>query len=126
MKINTRNVHYYINHMKTLAYLGNVEAWDAEELYIKLRRIELKMNRQMCDECNGTSQLSGEQEESLSEKTLAKLAVLLPLATGLFLNGDPRGYTLKIKEDNVKALNENGKINIYQDWGGYGILAPEF
>ena len=126
MKIDTRNVNFYVNHMQTLSYLGAVDIWEAQLLYEKLRRIELKMNRQMCDECNRTSRLTEKQEEDLSEKTLAKLTKLLPLATGLFINGDPRGYSLKIKENDVKILNERGNINIYQDWGGYGILAPEF
>ena len=40
----------------------------------------------------------------------------------VFINYDARGYTLKIKDDYVKAQ----KLTIYQDWGGYGILAPEF
>jgi len=40
----------------------------------------------------------------------------------VFINYDARGYTLKIKDDYVKANN----LTIYQDWGGYGILAPEF
>lgn len=120
MKIEARNANAYINHMKTLAYLGNVEEWDVRELYAKLRRIEMKANRWMVDECNYPD------VEHDTDKVLAKVQKLLPLATGLFINGDPRGYTLKIKGENVNILNENGNINIYRDWGGYGIVAPEF
>lgn len=36
-----------------------------------------------------------------------------------FINHDPRGYALKIKEEHSKEF-------YYKDWGGYGILAPEF
>jgi hypothetical protein len=49
------------------------------------------------------------------EKAVKKL---LPGVEGFFINGDPRGYSLKIKEKIYPEL--------HQDWGGYGILAPEF
>jgi len=38
----------------------------------------------------------------------------------VFFNSDPRGYALKIKDDYTRD------ITIYRDWGGYGILAPDF
>jgi hypothetical protein len=37
-----------------------------------------------------------------------------------FINFDPRGYALKLRSDFVKGKN------IMTDWGGYGILAPDF
>ena len=39
-----------------------------------------------------------------------------------FINFDPRGYALKIKDDYISENN----IKIYQDFGGYGIIAPDF
>ena len=39
----------------------------------------------------------------------------------VFLNGDPRGYALKIRDEYVRAHD----LAIHRDWGGYGILAPE-
>lgn len=36
-----------------------------------------------------------------------------------FINHDPRGYALKIKEKYSKDFHN-------KDWGGYGILAPDF
>lgn len=38
----------------------------------------------------------------------------------VFINYDPRGYTLKLKSEFCEGKN------IYKDWGGYGILAPDF
>jgi hypothetical protein len=38
------------------------------------------------------------------------------------INFDPRGYALKIKSDYVSKHN----LIIEKDWGGYGILAPDF
>ena len=40
----------------------------------------------------------------------------------VFINYDPRGYTLKIRDSYIKENN----IKIFTDWGGYGILAPDF
>ena len=37
---------------------------------------------------------------------------------GFFVNGDPRGYALKLQEG-------TGAIT-YRDWGGFEILAPDF
>lgn len=37
-----------------------------------------------------------------------------------FINFDPRGYALKIKAEACK------EFPMYKDWGGYGILAPDF
>ena len=37
----------------------------------------------------------------------------------IFINPDPRGYTLKIKEQNSKNF-------YFKDWGGNGIIAPDF
>ena len=37
-----------------------------------------------------------------------------------FINFDPRGYALKLKSEFVKDLN------IYKDFGGSGIIAPDF
>ena len=44
---------------------------------------------------------------------------------GFFVNGDPRGYALKIDNDKPegKALIE--AVKLHTDWGGYGILSPE-
>ena len=38
----------------------------------------------------------------------------------VFINFDPRGYALKLRSEFVKNKN------IMTDWGGYGILAPDF
>jgi hypothetical protein len=46
------------------------------------------------------------------------------LPPGFFINGDPRGYALKI--DQPGDANPGEYLISYRDWGGYGILAPEF
>ena len=44
----------------------------------------------------------------------------------VFLNGDPRGYSLKIPYEIRNKFWDTNRINIYGDMGGYGILAPDF
>jgi hypothetical protein len=41
------------------------------------------------------------------------------------INYDARGYALKIDNSIMKELFDKG-IRLYSDFGGYGILAPEF
>ena len=38
----------------------------------------------------------------------------------MFLNTDARGYALKFFEDFSKDKT------IHKDWGGYGLIAPDF
>lgn len=37
-----------------------------------------------------------------------------------FINFDPRGYALKLKSEFCEGKQ------IYKDWGGFGIIAPDF
>lgn len=47
------------------------------------------------------------------------------LPDGFVLNRDPRGYALKL--DDTYIRNAEGPVkDIFRDFGGYGILAPEF
>lgn len=59
-----------------------------------------------------------EYEECWEAKNRDKIARILgyrPL--GLIINGDPRGYALKIEPEHAGDL--------IKDWGGYGIVAPD-
>ena len=94
-----------------------------DELSRKVRRLEVKAAKVALDYCNGDLEADG--KEYLEERLLAQLDKVLNFsAQGIpvFFNGDPRGYTLKINDDYVRANN----LDIHRDWGGYGILAPEF
>lgn len=41
---------------------------------------------------------------------------------GLIINGDARGYAIKIDSDCMKQYKS---VGLYRDWGGNGILSPE-
>jgi len=85
-----------------------------------VHRIEVRAHRLAEDECNGVDVPDGWEDRVL--KSLDKLLNFKAHGIPVFINGDPRGYALKIDDSYVKAHN----LDIHRDWGGYGILAPEF
>ena len=104
-----------------LAY-PNAKEQDPIKLCKKLRRLETVTHRTSTDYCNGA--IDWERWEEIGLDTVSKLIALLnPKDPNEFhVNGDPRGYALKIESETVK----NRELEIERDWGGYGILAPDF
>jgi len=120
LKITEVNSPAFVKHVTLLGQLsGDKLAGPYRfDLYSKLKHLENQANKICVMDCNG------EINKNIADKKLnaikAKVSALLPELKTIFINGDPRGYSLKIKESEAK------EIGIYQDWGGYGILAPEF
>lgn len=95
---------------------------DPVALCKRLRRLENKAHRLAEDYCNGL--LESPAYELQAGQLLAKVDQLLHYESAgvpVILNGDPRGYALKIDDAYVREHN----LDIYRDWGGYGILAPD-
>lgn len=71
-------------------------------------------------------QATEEEQDKFFDAILKKVySILKPTEeqkAAIFINHDPRGYALKIRDSYMREHN----INMYQDWGGYGILAPDF
>lgn len=143
MKIEAKNAYSFINHIKLLAYLSGQEepeelktyaySCEGEGIYSKLLRIEAKAHRLQVMQCNGdiTEDDASKKEERIIKQVRELLPKLAEFETSLgkklfFLNGDPRGYTLKCKEDILNPLDGIMGIRGYTDWGNYFILAPEF
>jgi hypothetical protein len=104
---------------------GLPEETDPVKLCKQLHRLEAKAHRLATDYCNGEHGVTTETWEPLTDKILDKLDKILEfreLNAPVFVNGDARGYALKIK---AEYLREND-LTLYTDWGGYGIIAPEF
>ena len=100
---------------------------DPIKLCKKLRRMEAKAQEIALRLCNGPEFPGGDDEvDALTGAILEKVNAILgnsgPDAVPVFVNRDPRGYALKI--DDVWMHNKQARI--YSDWGGYGIIAPEF
>tara|TARA_R110002167_G_scaffold97995_1_gene258180 strand:- start:125 stop:481 length:357 start_codon:yes stop_codon:yes gene_type:complete len=88
---------------------------DSIKLCKQLFRLENKAHRLAEDNCNGIT----DNIESDTNKIIDKVKKILN-TNKVFFNGDPRGYALKLCDQFSKD-----KI-IHKDWGGYGIIAPDF
>ncbi len=129
MKIRTNNAGALIKQAKALQVLAEIPLavfpHDGVQLFEKLRRLELKAHRLRVIGCDRNLTTS---EESTIDRIEKKVRDLLPGLNNInngyhfFINGDPRGYALKLQ-----GPDEGGKLpeGINTDWGGYGILAPE-
>jgi len=109
-------------HGNNLKIIFNLEG-DPIALSKKVHRIETKAHGLAIDYCNGV--ISTEQWEGVSEGILESLDKVLNFVNQhipVFVNGDARGYTLKIKDSYIREHD----LTIYRDWGGYGIIAPDF
>lgn len=95
---------------------------DPIELCKRMRRIENTAHQYAEDYCNG---VGNERWENISKAVLERVDKVLNFKRQnipVFLNGDARGYALKIDSDYVREHD----LNIHTDWGGYGIIAPDF
>ena len=105
-------------HGDNLKAIFNLDV-DSVKLCKQLFRLENKAHKLATDYCNGV--VNGDSTEIESQKILSKTAKLLNTNTfNMFFNFDARGYALKFFEDFSKDKP------IHKDWGGYGIVAPDF
>ena len=93
---------------------------DPVKLSKQLFRLENKAHRLAEDDYNGLD-VSAEVEKVI--KSVCKVLNLKNINDfKIFWNNDPRGYALKIEDEFVFK----NKLEIHRDWGGNGILAPDF
>lgn len=103
--------------------LNNIFNTDLDNVSLckKLFRLENKTWRLATDYCNG--HVNSEEWEKQTDKVLANVAKILGTSeSNIYINGDPRGYALKFQSD----FTNKHKNNMYCDFGGYGIIAPDF
>jgi hypothetical protein len=141
MKTQTKKQKMYAaieQHGANLNKIFNTQ-YDNITLCKKLLRIENTAHRATTNLCNtntlhlpelnrwtgyNVTQTTEEEQDVFFEKILNSVTKILgeKAKECIFVNFDPRGYALKIKDTYIKENN----LSIYQDWGGYGILAPDF
>jgi len=109
------NITAHGNNLKNLFKLDN--SVDSVKLCKSLFKLENQAQKLALDYCN-----YGNLDNSAVESILKKAGVLLNITdtNQIFFNGDARGYALKINDNFCKDKE------IFKDWGGYGILAPDF
>lgn len=105
-----------------LAIFPNATEQDPVKLCKKLRRLEKRGERfavRLCSEY-----MSEEADDREHDGILGGVDRLLNWNADnipVFLNRDPRGYSLKINDDYMREHN----LDLHRDFGGYGIIAPE-
>ena len=110
-----------IEHGNNLNIIFNT-GLDAYKLCSKLHSLELKAHKIALDWCNGENGVTTDNIDFFVDPILKKVNAILKPKFEIYFNGDARGYALKISDKIMKEHN----LKLYTDWGGYGILAPEF
>lgn len=121
-RIDALNRHY-----KFLEDLGAIHGvkLDGKKTSIKLWHIEREAHQLATDGCNGIIDSSGDLYTFKEEAIINRVYDALGFEpAGLFLNGDARGYALKIPSEIVNDLYHS--VGFYRDMGGFGILSPDF
>lgn len=110
-----------------LAIFPNATIQDPIELCRRLRRIEVLLSRIATSYCNG--EIDTNKIDEQGEIALNRVKDILspePCTAPIFFNRDPRGYALKVDDTWQREQKAAGKPYIgHEDWGGYGIIAPE-
>lgn len=97
-----------------LAIFPSAKERDPVALCKRLRRYETRANNAAVKYCNGEIESGAWEAESV--RTATAVNALLG-DDRVWVNGDPRGYALKIDLADGEQL--------HRDWGGYGIIAPD-
>jgi hypothetical protein len=116
-KISLQKCREYISHIQNLSNLLGIDEIEAERIYAKLIRLEKELqgvNEYEATYC--TTEFTREQREFITKNAMELLA---PVKDRIIINRDPRGYA-------IKMIPEKTPDNFTKDWGGFGILAPEF
>lgn len=113
-------------HLKELKALGYTR-----DSLKPLEVIEREAHKAAEDSCNGD--IDNDQWSEIDIRLSARVAALFggEVPLGFYINGDARGYALKLDHDawSEHPLAAPGRIIdpiSYTDWGGYMILAPDF
>lgn len=112
-------------HGEDLKKVFGLPGADPVKLCKRLHRLEIEASRIMTEYTNGDIDMQA--VEAYREDLASSLVRIIGAEnmTKIYINQDPRGYTLKLNTAATEQAHKAG-INIHRDWGGYGILAPEF
>ena len=113
------------NYEKLRAVYGPLGLSSVNDVWAlhRLDQLEVKLHHHAEMACNVP--LSENQEryhERYEKNAIAEVERMLPMLVGkMFVNGDPRGYALKIHDKHGELIESCG---IATDWGRYGLIAP--
>ena len=127
MNKETRTLMYKLieSHGENIKTMFNLPS-DTEPVSLckKLFRLENKAHRLSTQWCNGDIHTQTWEHET--DNILRKLDTILNY-TGqeipVFVNSDARGYALKVGDE---YMREDRSRKLSQDYGSYGIIAPDY
>ena len=128
MKAKERMNERIYQHGENLNRIFNLNE-DPDKLARRIHRLEVKAHKLATDYCNGENGVTTGNWDEKTEPILKAVRKILNCTDSfpIFINGDARGYALKIRSEYMKKCSHiNGYKELHKDWGGYGILAPEF
>lgn len=89
-----------------------------------LVRLENAIYKLCISQCNDTDFNTSKLDRSI-DLAKQKIGAMFPdIAIDLYINKDPRGYTLKIDDEAMRS-GKYDLVKLDRDWGGYGILSPQ-
>lgn len=99
-------------------------------LYVRVRVLEDEAHKLAEDQCNRPlPEGYVDRREASILKRLDAILGFKELRIPIFCNGDPRGHGLKIHDEWMRQkwpTSSPERPPIHTDWGGYGILAPDY
>ena len=120
-----------LHGLKLLSVFPQASETDPVKLSKKAFALENKAHRIQEEDCNGNPACRTDADYDAWQKSLEHRSDLVraaferlfgtPLESPFFMNGDPRGYCLKVNVEYMRAQ----KIDLPRDWGGYGLIAPD-
>lgn len=109
--------------LANLAKLCGVDNPEGKEIASALKSLERKAHRAALAYCNGD--YNYDKFETVEKQITKQVQALFNnKLEGFFVNSDARGYALKIQYDNFRPNGKYESINLFKDWGGYGLLSP--
>ena len=128
----TKNGQLRQRELRQTLALAQVFGWPPDILenssrYDALCRLERRASRNAERICNGDIQRSDTGQELYDKRILDAVDALTGFRSKgipVFVNGDPRGYALKIEDAWTRANDSEPEIRLERDAGGYGLLAP--
>ena len=96
---------------------------DGKKVSLALWKIETRAHKAATEYCNGENGMDYDKWETVMLAAKYDVDNLFGCTVpGLIINGDARGYALKIDSESMHLYDG---VGLSRDWGGNGILSPE-
>jgi len=115
---------HYATCERLARHLGVTDP-DGKKISVALWKAEKLGAERALHMCNDSSYGEEMQSQCRHDVCLMVEDALGTIPPGFFINGDPRGYALKIDNENPAGLALIRAVGLHTDFGGYGILSPE-